>query len=413
MLTPFILRRKKLQVLKHLEPKTLRVEYCVLKPSQKKIYDGHVEQARERARARIEGTKTAKSEDLENNPLMQLRKAAIHPLLFRRHFTNDMIEKMADILRKKVPSQFKASDKREHLVKEMQLHSDSVLHMWCSYHYPCISSFDTPDLAWMDSGKVDALIKLVKQYKENGDRVLIFSQFSLVLDILELVLNTSVISFMRIDGSTKIDDRQSIIDIFTKDESITAFLLTTKAGGTGLNLMAANKVIIFDGSFNPHDDKQAEDRAHRVGQKRPVEVVRLVTRDTIEEQIYALGQSKLMLDGKVSGDDEAANSAAQLKGQAEVARMLLTGEKAANDGSTPVLEFQPLADDDDDDKKEKGDKSAAAVDDAKNHGSAPRVSKGKKPSLLDSITSTSSRKPTTENDTEMKDVDEAGDEMLV
>lgn len=409
MLTPFILRRKKLQVLKHLRPKTLRVEYCDLSPSQKKIYNGHVEQARERARARIEGVKMPKGETLENNPLMQLRKAAIHPLLFRRHFTDEVIEQMANILRQKVPQQFPASQRRELLIKEMHGHSDFKLHTWCSFHYPCVSSFDIPNLAWMDSGKVEALIKLVKKYKENGDRVLIFSQFSLVLDILEAVLNTSMIIFMRIDGSTNIEHRQTIIDTFTKDESITAFLLTTKAGGTGLNLMAANKVIIFDGSFNPHDDKQAEDRAHRVGQKRDVEVIRLVTRNSIEEQIYALGQSKLMLDGKVSGDDEAANAAAQLKGQAEVARMLLAGEKAANDGSTAVIEYAPLADDEDDKKNEKGGKPAAEVDYAKKSDPVP---KGKKASIfLDTITNAKAQKSTTEKDSEMIDVDES-DEIL-
>src|ERR1700709_682348 len=86
MLTPFVLRRKKAQVLKHLPAKTCRVEYCAMRKSQRAIYDGHLDQARERARIRVEGGKIPKTD--ENNPLMQLRKAAIHPLLFRLHFTN-------------------------------------------------------------------------------------------------------------------------------------------------------------------------------------------------------------------------------------------------------------------------------------------------------------------------------------
>lgn len=317
MLTPFVLRRKKAQVLKHLPTKTCRVEYCSLHPAQKLIYDGLIDKARERARIRLEGGRVAKND--ENNPLMQLRKAAIHPLLFRRHFNDDNIEEMADILREEEPANFPPDAKRSYLIDEMHSGSDFWLHQWCLL-YPSINSFDIEDLQWMDSGKVDAMINLVKSYKENGDRVLIFSQFALVLDILEAVLNSSLISFTRIDGSTKIDERQSLIDTYRDDESITAFLLTTKAGGTGINLMYANKVIIFDGSFNPQDDRQAENRAHRVGQTRDVEVVRLVTKGTIEEQIYALGQSKLVLDGRVSGDDDAALADA---GEKAVSRMLL------------------------------------------------------------------------------------------
>jgi SWI/SNF-related matrix-associated actin-dependent regulator 1 of chromatin subfamily A len=332
MLTPFVLRRKKAQVLKHLPIKTNRVEYCTLLPAQKDIYDGHLDQARERARIRVEGGKIPKSD--ENNPLMQLRKAAIHSLLFRRHFTNAKIEKMADILRKKEPVNFPTSAKRAHLIEEMQKGSDFWLHQWC-IDYQCISSFDIPNLAWLDSGKVESMIKLVKAYKENGDRVLIFSQFALVLDILEAVLNSSLIHYTRIDGSTKIDERQTLIDTFRDDESITAFLLTTKAGGTGINLMYANKVIIFDGSFNPQDDRQAENRAHRVGQTRPVEVVRLVTRGTVEEQIWALGKSKLALDGRVAGDDDGASEEA---GEKAVSKMLLEGIGMSDKDAEPESE---------------------------------------------------------------------------
>jgi SWI/SNF-related matrix-associated actin-dependent regulator 1 of chromatin subfamily A len=377
--------------LKYLPPKTLRVQYCNLHSAQEKIYNGHIDQARERARIRVEGGKIPKSETEENNPLMQLRKAAIHPLLFRRHFTNEMIERMADILRKKDPINFPTdkNHQRHHLISEMRSFSDFGLHQWCK-SYPCISSFDIPDLAWMDSGKVKALIDLVKEYKKNGDRVLIFSQFSLVLDILEQVLNSSLVHFTRIDGSTKIDERQTLIDTFRDDTSITAFLLTTKAGGTGINLMFANKVIIFDSSFNPQDDKQAENRAHRVGQTRDVEVVRFVTRDTIEEQIYALGLSKLALDGRVAGDE-----AAEAKGEQDIARMFLENIKPDGEGG------------DEDKKNEKEDKPIAA-EDAKKHDPLP---KRKKSSILDMMRKTS--ETTTNKKAQIIEVDEEGDEMLV
>lgn len=301
MLAPFVLRRKKEQVLKHMPAKTCRVQYCELEPAQAKIYNAFTSKSEELKRLRKEGVTTKENGDIlkgENNPIMQLRKAAIHPMLFRRHFTDAKLDKMMPILKRAEPIEFKQRD--DQVLGEMKLHSDFVLHGWCR-SYPCIRKFDTPDLAWMNSGKVTALVELVKEYKENGDRVLIFSQFTMVLDILQEVLQTIQTRYLRIDGGTKVDDRQLLIDDFRDDETITAFLLSTGAGGQGLNLMYANKVIIFDQSFNPQDDVQAENRAHRVGQTRPVEIVRLITKDSIEVAMYILGQSKLELDNKVSG----------------------------------------------------------------------------------------------------------------
>jgi SWI/SNF-related matrix-associated actin-dependent regulator 1 of chromatin subfamily A len=342
MLTPFVLRRKKDQVLKHMPIKSCRVEYCVLHPSQAVIYEGLREKARERARLRLEGVKVPM--DGENNPLMQLRKAAIHAMLFRRHFTDEKVVKMLTLLKKHEPEEFPEKN-HKHLLQEMMNLSDWYLHIWCQLH-PCISKFDVPNLEWMNSGKVAALVKLLEAYKENGDRVLIFSQFTLVLDILEAVLETSRIDFTRIDGGTKVNERQTLIDNFRDDKSITAFLLSTGAGGTGLNLMFANKVVIFDSSFNPQDDVQAENRAHRVGQTRDVEVVRLVTKGTIEEQIYALGQSKLALDSKVAGNDDVA-----MKGEEMVAKMLLEEESKA-DSVMDSKVHEPEREKEEGDKKE-------------------------------------------------------------
>lgn len=337
MLTPFVLRRKKDQVLKHMPTKTCRVEYCDLHPSQKFIYDGLREKAHERAGLRLQGAKIPN--DGENNPLMQLRKAAIHPMLFRRHFTDQKVHKMLDLLKKNEPKEFPEKN-HKHLLNEMLSLSDWYLHIWCQLH-PCISKFDVPDLTWMNSGKVDVLIRLLKAYKANGDRVLIFSQFTLVLDILEAILETSRIQFTRIDGGTRVNERQTIIDDFRDDKTTTAFLLSTGAGGTGLNLMSANKVVIFDSSFNPQDDIQAENRAHRVGQTRDVEVVRLVTRGTIEEQIYALGQTKLALDSKVAGHEEI-----EAKGEELVAKLLLEQEsKEIPTEDTKAKESEGMAED--------------------------------------------------------------------
>jgi SWI/SNF-related matrix-associated actin-dependent regulator 1 of chromatin subfamily A len=178
----------------------------------------------------------------------------------------------------------------------------------------------------MDSGKVAKLLKLLKKYKENGDRALVFSQFTSVMDILGWVFDDHDINFMRMDGSTPIAERQSLMDVFYQDESIQLFMISTKSGGAGINLACANKVIIFDSSFNPQDDIQAENRAHRVGQTREVEVVRLVTKGTVEEQIYALGVSKLELDKMVQGNEAEEGGA---KGKKKVVESAISKAEEA------------------------------------------------------------------------------------
>jgi SWI/SNF-related matrix-associated actin-dependent regulator of chromatin subfamily A containing DEAD/H box 1 len=182
----------------------------------------------------------------------------------------------------------------------------------------------------LDSGKVQKLVELLLKFKKNGDRTLVFSQFVLVMDILERVFEQHGIRFLRLDGNTPVADRQALLDEFYEDESIHVFMLSTKSGGAGINLACANKVVIFDQSFNPQDDVQAENRAHRVGQTREVEVIRLVTKGTIEEHIHALGNSKLELDRMVSGEDETGTkkskdglTAGEEKGLASVEKMLM------------------------------------------------------------------------------------------
>ncbi len=108
--------------------------------------------------------------------------------------------------------------------------------------------------------------------KERGDRVLMFSQFTMVMDIMEQYLRVRGHTYLRLDGSTPVQECQYMIDQFNRDDSIFIFILSTKAGGLGINLTAANTVILHDIDFNPYNDKQAEDRCHRVGQDRPVHV---------------------------------------------------------------------------------------------------------------------------------------------
>ncbi|KAL7271062.1 DNA-dependent ATPase fun30 [Rhizina undulata] len=314
MMTPFVLRRKKQQVLKHLPAKTSRVEYCSLNETQSEIYNKHITSAQEALAARTEGKKANKT---TSNLMMQLRKASIHPLLFRHHYTDGVIRKMAKDIMKE--DEYRNNDQIA-ILEDMEVMNDFELNRLCGNFPKTLKKYALDAERFLASGKVKTLRSMLAVMKKKGDRVLLFSQFTQVLDILELVLEGMDLPFLRIDGSTPVDARQDLIDQYHEEEDIMVFLLSTKAGGFGINLACANKVVIFDSSFNPHDDAQASDRAHRVGQKREVEVIRLVTKGTIEEQILALANTKLALDQSISeGDDKA------IEGKAEelVAKMLL------------------------------------------------------------------------------------------
>ncbi|TGZ81889.1 hypothetical protein EX30DRAFT_318508 [Ascodesmis nigricans] len=315
MMTPFVLRRKKTQVLQHLPEKTTRVEYCEMNEQQRKIYNDNVASAQESIRLRAEGKKPPRN---TANVMMQLRQASIHPLLFRTLYNGDKLRKMArDLMKEEVNK----DSKFEYIVEDMEPMSDFALHQLCVRDYPnSMTKYALKKKEWMNSGKIDVLKRLLKKMQNNGDRCLIFSQFTMVLDILEMVLTTLGIHFLRIDGATPVEARQDLIDKYHEETDIMVFLLSTKAGGFGINLACANKVIIFDSSFNPHDDAQASDRAHRVGQTREVEVIRLITRGTIEEAILQLANTKLALDQSVSESDEKA---IENKGEELVAKMLL------------------------------------------------------------------------------------------
>ncbi|KAI5303886.1 hypothetical protein KEM55_000323, partial [Ascosphaera atra] len=303
MLAPFVLRRKKHQVI-DLPPKINRVEYCEMNQTQREIYDHEVEEVRKLLLERAQGIKPSSKKSANN--LMRLRQVALHPLFFRRIYNDATIRKMSKAAVR--DEQWALSDPDQIFI-ELQAYNDFECHSLCINNPVALARFQLKNDEWMNSGKVTALCELLRRFKANGDRTLIFSQFTMVMDILEHVLETLAMGFYRLDGSTSVEDRQTIVDAFHENEDVPVFLLSTKAGGAGINLACANKVIIFDSGFNPQDDVQAENRVHRVGQVRPVEVVRLVTRGTIEEQIYALGRTKLALDQRVAGESEEGGAA--------------------------------------------------------------------------------------------------------
>merc|ERR1712045_435509 len=146
------------------------------------------------------------------------------------------------------------------------------------------------------SGKLVLLSKMLKKLKAEGHRVLIFSQMTKLLDLLEDFLEGEGYKYERIDGSITGTLRQDAIDRFNADGAEQfVFLLSTRAGGLGINLYTADTVIIYDSDWNPHNDIQALSRAHRIGQKNKVMIYRFVTRNTVEERVTQVAKKKMML----------------------------------------------------------------------------------------------------------------------
>ncbi|XP_039621723.1 DNA excision repair protein ERCC-6-like [Polypterus senegalus] len=154
-----------------------------------------------------------------------------------------------------------------------------------------------------ESGKLTFLIGLLERLKDEGNRTLVFSQSRKMLDIIQRVLVNRGFNVMRIDGTiTHLGERERRIALFQNDSSYSVFLLTTQVGGVGITLTAANRVVIFDPSWNPATDAQAVDRAYRIGQKENVVIYRLITCGTVEEKIYRRQVFKDSLIRQTTGD---------------------------------------------------------------------------------------------------------------
>ncbi|XP_014204660.1 lymphocyte-specific helicase [Copidosoma floridanum] len=149
------------------------------------------------------------------------------------------------------------------------------------------------------SGKMLVLDAMLKKLKAKGHKILLFSTMRMVLDVIEDHLNLRNYQYVRLDGTIKYEDRRCNIDKFQTDPDVFIFLLTTKAGAVGLNLAAADTVIIYDSDYNPQNDLQAMARCHRIGQTKPVVVYRLCTKGTVDEEIINRANAKRFLEKAV------------------------------------------------------------------------------------------------------------------
>ncbi len=243
VLRPFMLRRLKTDVECQLPEKVEEVFKCEMSVWQRVLY------RQMRARLGIAAGGSTGSTRSFNNMVMQLKKVCNHPYLFY----ND--EELASL-------------PHDNLVRT--------------------------------SGKFELLNHALNKLKASGHRVLMFSQMTAALDYLELFLMNVGIKCLRLDGTTKADDRQEMLEKFNAaDSPYFCFLLSTRAGGLGLNLQTADTVIIFDSDWNPMMDLQAQDRAHRIGQTKEVRVFRLICSGSIEVKILERANRKLKMDAQV------------------------------------------------------------------------------------------------------------------
>ncbi|KAK3681192.1 putative DNA helicase ino80 [Vermiconidia calcicola] len=187
-----------------------------------------------------------------------------------------------------------------------------------------------------DSGKLARLDQLLRQLKEGGHRVLLYFQMTKMIDLMEEYLTYRNYRYCRLDGSTKLEDRRDTVAAFQSSPDIFVFLLSTRAGGLGINLTSADTVIFYDSDWNPTIDSQAMDRAHRLGQTKQVTVYRLITRGTIEERIRKRALQKeevqrVVISGQAGGDKvvDFNNRSRETNRTKEMAMWLADDDQAA------------------------------------------------------------------------------------
>lgn len=181
----------------------------------------------------------------------------------------------------------------------------------------------------LDSGKLAKLDELLVQLKAGGHRVLVYFQMTRMIDLMEEYLAFRQYKYLRLDGSSTISERRDMVGDWQTKPELFIFLLSTRAGGLGINLTAADTVIFYDSDWNPSNDVQAMDRAHRLGQTRQVTVYRLITKGTIDERIVQLARTKKSVQDAVVGSSTqaVASGATDQIGSNEVVNLLLDDDE--------------------------------------------------------------------------------------
>lgn len=287
LLPGFFLRRMKSLISDQLPKKTDKVVFCPLTDIQREAYGNFLE-SEEMTILRTLGEPCDCGESRQNGertkkgwccykflPNGRPWQAIVFPAMMS-------LQKMSNHVTLLVPSSLDLADKQK---SDLDLLRMALPETWEELFRKRDSMINLANPEFC--GKWKILKKLLKFWHANGDKVLVFSHSVKLLRILQYLFSNTSYSISYLDGSLSYDDRQKVVDDFNSDPSQFVFLISTKAGGVGLNITSANKVVIVDPHWNPSYDLQAQDRAYRIGQTRDVDVFRLISAGTIEEIVYA------------------------------------------------------------------------------------------------------------------------------
>ncbi|XP_049457134.1 lymphoid-specific helicase isoform X1 [Epinephelus fuscoguttatus] len=320
ILTPFLLRRLKSDVALEVPPKKEIIVYAPLTAKQESFYTAVVNKTiakmlgQEKAEAPVTLTSSGR-------PKRRSRRVVDYNETDgdNRHD----LEKYLERVRKELDqSSTPVLDVQSPLDAQINLKLQNILMLLkrcCNHPYlveypldPATQEFKIDEQLVQSSGKFLILDTLLPALKKRGHKVLIFSQMTSILDLLMDYCYLRGFQYSRLDGSMSYSDRDENMTKFSKDPEVFLFLLSTRAGGLGINLTAADTVIIFDSDWNPQSDLQAQDRCHRIGQTKPVVVYRLVTANTIDQKILERASAKRKLEQMVIHKNKFKGAKAEL-----------------------------------------------------------------------------------------------------
>lgn len=247
LIEPFILRRIKTEVLTELPDKTITVLHNEMEEEQQRIYVSYLQQAKQEAMSEINSNGFEKSQIKILALLMRLRQICCHPSLFINNYKGE-------------------------------------------------------------SSKLTQCIEVIKDAVASGHKILLFSSYTAMFPMIEKELTAQNIVYCKLTGQTKVGERIKLVDEFNERQDLKVFLISLKAGGTGLNLIGADMVIHYDPWWNLSAENQATDRTYRIGQKKNVQVYKLITKNSIEERIYELQERKAkLIDNMLSTNETFLN----------------------------------------------------------------------------------------------------------